>query len=60
MRVQELKEKAKSLQIKGYYKMKKQDLLDAIKEVEEPVEKPVEKPVKEQNNFYAKLIGVGS
>ena len=30
MKVLELKEKAKSLGIKGYYKMKKQQLLDAI------------------------------
>lgn len=30
MKVLELKEKAKNLGIKGYYKMKKQELLDAI------------------------------
>ena len=34
MKATELKEKAKSLGIKGYYKMKKQQLLDAIKELE--------------------------
>ena len=34
MKAIELKEKAKSLGIKGYYKMKKQQLLDAIKELE--------------------------
>ena len=35
MKALELKEKAKSLGIKGYYKMKKQELLDAIKAIEE-------------------------
>lgn len=38
MKALELKEKAKSLGIKGYYKMKKQELLDAIKALE-PVSK---------------------
>jgi hypothetical protein len=42
MKVLELKEKAKSLGIKGYYKMKKQELLDAIKAIEEK-QKPVSK-----------------
>lgn len=41
MKVLELKEKAKSLGIKSYYKMKKQELLDAIKEAElEPEPEP--------------------
>lgn len=35
MKATELKEKAKSLGIKGYYKMKKQELLDSIKEEEQ-------------------------
>lgn len=34
MKVLELKEKAKALGINGYYKMKKQELLDAIKAAE--------------------------
>ena len=42
MKALELKEKAKSLGIKGYYKMKKQELLDAIK-LEEEKQKPVSK-----------------
>ena len=42
MKVLELKEKAKSLGIKGYYRMKKQELLDAIK-LEEEKQKPVSK-----------------
>jgi hypothetical protein len=40
MKVLELKEKAKSLGIKNYYKMKKQELLDAIKEIGDEAEKP--------------------
>lgn len=38
MKVSLLKEKAKSLGIKGYYKMKKQELLDAIKALEPVLE----------------------
>ena len=38
MKVSLLKEKAKSLGIKKYYKMKKQELLDSIKEIEEKPE----------------------
>ncbi len=56
MKVLELKEKAKSLGIKGYYKMKKQELLDAIFNAEQE-EKPdlhlVEK--EEQSQFYTLL-----
>tara|TARA_R110000868_G_scaffold126793_2_gene334067 strand:- start:412 stop:762 length:351 start_codon:yes stop_codon:yes gene_type:complete len=55
MKVSLLKEKAKSLGIKGYYKMKKQELLDSIKEIETvaEAEKPeaeavVEQPVVEE------------
>ena len=50
MKVLELKEKAKSLGIKGYYKMKKQQLLDAIfyaethDEYDDPIIKPDIKP----------------
>ena len=46
MKVSLLKEKAKSLGIKGYYKMKKQELLDSIKEIETVAEQPVVEEVK--------------
>ena len=53
MKVSLLKEKAKSLGIKGYYKMKKQELLDSIKEIEavaeaEKPEAEAEKPEAEE------------
>ncbi len=48
MKVLELKEKAKSLGIKGYYKMKKQELLDAIKE-------PESEQVEKQENYKCKF-----
>lgn len=47
MKVSLLKEKAKSLGIKGYYKMKKQELLDAIKALE-----PVAEPEPEAKDNY--------
>tara|TARA_R110000851_G_C13089954_1_gene566771 strand:+ start:388 stop:705 length:318 start_codon:yes stop_codon:yes gene_type:complete len=46
MKVSLLKEKAKSLGIKGYYKMKKQELLDSIKEIETVAEAEAEPEVK--------------
>ena len=58
MKVAELKEKAKSLGIKGYYKMKKQQLLDIIKSKEEAVEE-VKKVEETKDNFFVKLIGNG-
>lgn len=53
MKVLELKEKAKSLGIKGYYKMKKQELLDAILNAEQ--EEPLS-PIKEEPfGYYTEL-----
>jgi len=59
MKVSLLKEKAKSLGIKGYYKMKKQELLDSIKEIEEKPEAEAEKEAKDNYKCkYRKRDGI--
>lgn len=55
MKVAELKEKAKNLGIKGYYKLKKQELLDTIKEEEEKINNSSVSSEKVKDNYYIKL-----
>lgn len=58
MKVSLLKEKAKSLGIKGYYKMKKQELLDSIKELEPVLEEPEAKVKDNYKCKYRKRDGI--